>query len=169
MIHCKSFLSGKSVRLLLSLELTVDLPTRGRKGHMARGCDLTVLPCWSGPPQCATATLPDRPCEHMHENRYLHKGPHHSSAAVMLRDSARVHSGLDPLWKRFIFWAGNGSPAKLQELCFAHKCQFWILDSLERLAGSSKVPVPSPPYFINLQVLCNLWSSACRPYWHGYI
>lgn len=164
-MHYKSFLIGKSVSFLLSLDLTADLPTCCTKGHMARGYDLTVLPCWSVRPQCATPTLSDRPCEHMHENWYLHKGPHHSSAAVMDWDSARVHSGLGPgtAVKCFILWALNGSVAKLQELCFAHKWHFWILDCLERWAGSSEVPVSSPPYFINLQVLCNLWSSACRP------
>lgn len=78
-MHYKSFLIRKSVRFLLSLDLTADLPTCCRKGHMARGYDLTVLPCWSERPQCATPTLSDGPCEHMHEKWYLHKGPQHSS------------------------------------------------------------------------------------------
>lgn len=78
-----------------------------------------------------------------------------SSAAVMDWDSARVHSGLGPgtAVNRFILWAVNGSVAKLQELCFAHQWHFWILDCLERRAGSSELPVSSPPYFINLRVL----------------
>lgn len=108
-MHYKSFLFF--LRFLLSLDPTADLPTCCRKGHMARGSDLPVLPCWSVRPQCATPTLSDRPCEHMHENWYLHKGLHHSSAAVMDWDSARVHSGLGPgtAVNRFVLWAVNGS------------------------------------------------------------
>lgn len=63
-----------SARFFLSFELAADLPTCCRKGHGARGYDLTVLPCWSVRPERATPTLSDRPCEHMHENWYVHKG-----------------------------------------------------------------------------------------------
>lgn len=70
-----------SARFFLSLELAADLPTCCRKGHGAGGYDLSVLPCWSVRPERATPTLSDRPCEHMHENWYVHKGPQYGRKA----------------------------------------------------------------------------------------
>lgn len=104
-----------SARFFLSFEHAADLPTCCRKGHVARGCDLTVLPCWSVRPERATPTLSDRPCEHMHENWYVHKGPQNGRKAC-------THGLGQSSWNRFILWAINSSIAKLQVLmCVAHE------------------------------------------------
>lgn len=147
-------------------------PTCCRKSYMARGDDGAVLPRWPVRPQCATPTLSDRPREHMHENWYAHKGPHHCRTASVCFtpahtdwESARVHSGLGPqrkAVKHFISFALNSSVAKLQVLCFAHE-QVLYSSVWRDCSWFSKVPISSPPYFINLQVLCNLWSAVYRP------